>query len=105
DAMYFILSGRMDVTRRSADGSSSELAKLEEGEVLGEIALFSEHPRTATATAGTECELLRLSKSSFDEVLAGSPNLQAAMSDMVGERLDALAESSDVGACSHGVRG
>ncbi len=98
DAMYFILSGRMDVTRQAGDGSFAGLAKLEGGEVVGEIALFSEHPRTATATAGTDCDLLRLSKSSFDEVLAGSPKLQAAMGDMVGERLEALSKSEEVSA-------
>ncbi len=101
DALYFILEGQVGVSRTGASGtgktgSISSLATLGDGDVFGEIALFSQHPRTATARAVTDAELLRLPKASFDEILANSPKLQAAVGELVGERLDALAESDVV---------
>jgi CRP-like cAMP-binding protein len=97
DALYFILEGEVDVSReQTAEGGRSSLATLGRGDVFGEIALFSEHPRTATARALKDSELLRLPKSIFDELLSQSPKLQAAVQELVGERLDALAGAEGV---------
>lgn len=103
DALYFILEGQIGVSRMGSSGSektgsASSLATLADGDVFGEIALFSQHPRTATAQAVTDAELLRLPKAAFDEILAGSPTLQAAVGEMVGERIDSLAQSDVIAA-------
>lgn len=87
DALYFVVRGEIAVGR---EGASTSMATLGVGDVFGEIALVSEGPRTATATAHTAVELLRLPKAAFGEALARSPALQAAVRDLVGRRLDAL---------------
>ena len=53
------------------------LAKLTEGDFFGEIALVLDEPRTADATACTECELVFLLKQDIDEWINRSPRYGA----------------------------
>ena len=54
------------------------LRTLKEGDFFGEIALFANLPRTASAYAVTDCVLLALRKTSFEQVAPPPP---AAASD------------------------
>src|SRR5688572_29476272 len=58
-ALHFVLSGRVRVARRVADGSSV-LHFEETGGVLGEIPVFGggPYPATATATESVRCAVL-----------------------------------------------
>jgi CRP-like cAMP-binding protein/Zn-dependent protease len=67
DAFYAIRSGRADVTR---DGE--RIDSLSAGDHFGETALLTDNPRNATVTAHTPVRVFRLSKSGFDEVIAGA---------------------------------
>jgi len=59
-ALYVILAGRLRVSQRG-----TQLAELTEGDVCGEIGLFYGENASATVTATTPVQLLRLSKNSF----------------------------------------
>lgn len=49
--VHVVLSGVVEVTKSSPGGRSHAVARLERGEVLGEMAAFDGGPRSATATA------------------------------------------------------
>lgn len=68
DALYFLLSGEVDVLRRTESGRELTLARLHAVQTLGEFALFDPAPRSATLRAVGRCELLRVPL----EVLAAS---------------------------------
>lgn len=69
DAMYFISSGRVEVT--NPDGR--ELAVLEAGSFFGEMSLIHGQTRVATVRCLEYCDVYRLSKENFDKLLAKYP--------------------------------
>ncbi len=84
-AFFVIESGMVRIER---DGHT--LNTLGPGEFLGEIALLDGGPRTATATAETDCRLLSMTYQMFHELLDASPSIRAAILETVGQRLRAL---------------
>ena len=70
DAIFYVQRGRLKVTVTSAQGKEATIALVGAGEFLGENCMISAHPlRLATATAMTECALLRISKAEMVRVL------------------------------------
>lgn len=64
--LYIIKSGTVSI-RKSRDGKDLEIAKLHSGEVLGELSFFDREPRSASAVAISDTELVQLS---FDDMQA-----------------------------------
>jgi CRP/FNR family transcriptional regulator, cyclic AMP receptor protein len=70
DAIFYVQKGRLRVTVTSANGKEATLALVGAGEFLGEDCMVLAHPlRLATATAMTDCALLRISKAEMVRVL------------------------------------
>jgi CRP-like cAMP-binding protein len=70
-----ILSGSVKISVPSADGRDIVLNIMHEGEIFGEIALLDGHPRTADATAMTDCELMVIERRDFIPFLHSQPEL------------------------------
>lgn len=49
--LFAVIRGQVRITRLSEYGVEQELATLGRGEILGEMGLLDDHPRSATATA------------------------------------------------------
>jgi CRP-like cAMP-binding protein len=62
DALYLIAQGRVDVSRRAADGCEHLINSLSVGDFFGETALLGEHVRSASVLATQSCALLRLTR-------------------------------------------
>ncbi len=70
DAVFYVQKGKLRVTVTSANGKEATITLVGEGEFLGEDCMVSAHPvRLSTATAMTECALLRISKTEMLRVL------------------------------------
>ncbi len=70
DTIFYVQEGRLRVTVTSANGKEATIALVGSGEFLGENCMASPHPlRLATATALTECALLRISKAEMVRAL------------------------------------
>ena len=76
DAIFYVQEGRLRVTVTSAEGKEATITLVGAGDFLGENCMASPHPlRLATATALTECALLRISKAEMVRVLHDEPEL------------------------------
>ena len=75
DAAYFILSGRLQATRTASDGSVVVLNDLGRWEVVGELAVVQQGPRSATVTAMRDTTLARFSLGVFERLLMEHPAL------------------------------
>ena len=76
DAIYYVQRGRLRVTVTSANGKEATITLVGAGEFLGENCMVSAHPiRLATATAMTDCALLKISKAEMTRVLREEPAL------------------------------
>jgi CPA2 family monovalent cation:H+ antiporter-2 len=81
DAMYFVVSGAVEV---DVSGTAVE---LKAGSFFGEMALLTGAPRTADVTAVDYCNLLVLSLRDFRLFMARHPAVRAAVQAMAEERL------------------
>jgi CRP/FNR family cyclic AMP-dependent transcriptional regulator len=70
DAVFYVQAGKVRLTVLSKRGKEATLALLGEGDFIGESCITSDQPRrVASATAITECRVLRIDKRAMLEVL------------------------------------
>ena len=82
---FVILEGTADVRR-----DTQSLGSLGPGDFLGEIALVTDVPRTATVTAATPIRALVITDRSFRDLLRDSPEIQGKVLEAVAARLAAM---------------
>jgi len=73
DALYVIVSGRVDVKSRGETGVEQHIRVMEPGSYFGEIGVLEHIPRTATVTALEDVELYRIEGADFLDALAMAP--------------------------------
>ena len=83
---FFILLSGAAVVRRNG----RKLRVLGPGEMIGEIALLNDGPRTATVTLTESSRVLVLAARDFRTLLRESPDLALKVLATVSERLDTL---------------
>ncbi len=71
DSMFFILEGSVSVEKKTSEtGTATKtLTILAAGDYFGEMSLFDQQPRSASAVAGSETRLAQLPKAAFDALL------------------------------------
>ena len=73
DAVFYIRRGKVKVTVLSALGKEAVVALLSADEFFGEGCLIEQLLRLSTATAATECEVMKVSKTEMRRVLEEEP--------------------------------
>ncbi len=81
--LYFVVSGRL----RAIAGDGSILSEIARGESIGEVALLTGEPRSATILAVRDSDLVRLSKQVFDLIIEKYPKVMQAIAQVVVRRL------------------
>jgi SulP family sulfate permease len=91
DDMFVLESGRLRVESLTPEGTPMRLRTVSPGVVVGEIALYTDVPRTADVVAETPSVVLRLSRASIERLEAEEPETAAALhrwlATMLAERL------------------
>ena len=87
DAAYLILSGSADVEIDTPNGRFV-VATIHEHEIVGEIAILCDVPRTATVRASGELVTLRIAKERFFTLLAEFPEMAVEMLRELARRLE-----------------
>jgi len=89
--MYIIKSGSVDVLMSLKDGGTRTLAHLEEGDFTGEMTLLDESPRSASAVACEETEIIGFFRPDLFGLLERDPRLGLKivlrLAHMMAERL------------------
>jgi len=85
DALYVIVEGEVSVL--VPDAQRTETHRLGPGAFLGEVALLTEQPRTATVAAATPAELLRIDRVTLSNVLREHGDMLRAVLRFVRDRL------------------
>jgi CRP-like cAMP-binding protein len=85
DALYVIVEGEVAVL---AEGPPRvEMARLGPGSFIGEVALMTDQPRSATVQAIADAELLRIDRKTLSNVLSTHGEVLAAVLRFVRDRL------------------
>ena len=86
DGLYLIRRGSATVSR-SMSGRDVVLAYVTAGQSVGEMALISDLPRTATARAAVAVEAIRLAPEPFRALLARFADVRKRMHDLFRDRM------------------
>ena len=85
DALYVIVEGELAV---QAEGPPRvEMARLGPGSFIGEVALMTDQPRSATVTSVDTAELLRIDRATLKRVLAAHGEVLTSVLRFVRDRL------------------
>jgi CRP-like cAMP-binding protein len=87
-----VLSGSVKVSIASVEGKDIVLNVFHEGEVFGEIALLDGRPRTADATAMSDCELVVIERRDFVPFLQDHPDVTLKFIEILCSRLRRTSE-------------
>jgi len=92
-AVHFILEGQVRVDRpRRSDAQPVHLALLGSGEIVGEMGVMVDLPRSATVTAITPTTTLELDTASFERAARAFPILHRVLAKLLSERLRRTSE-------------
>lgn len=86
DSAYVIVAGALGIRVRHDDGSETVIDKLAPGAIVGEMALMSGQPRSATAYALVDSRLICVTESEFEQLLETDPNTSGALDATVAPR-------------------
>lgn len=87
DAAYVLLSGRADVLIDTPSGPL-KVAEFGANDLLGEMGILGDAPRSATIVAMGEVSALRIDKRVFLELLAQFPQMAIAVMRELAKRLE-----------------
>ncbi len=87
DAAYLVLRGSADVLVDTPDGQLN-VATIKEHDIVGEIAILCDVPRTATVRAVAELETLRISKDRFFGLIEEFPEMAVEIMRELAHRLE-----------------
>ena len=87
DGVYVVRVGHLEVL--SEEGEPQRINTLTRGAVLGELALLSDSPRSASVRALRDSELLRIDRDSFHSLLRREPELALSLTRVLSTQLQA----------------
>jgi CRP-like cAMP-binding protein len=93
DAAYVVLSGEIDIRVPTAGGEIS-VARLGPGQIVGEMALLTDRPRSAAMAALTDLVVLRLDRPTLMSLLREFPDFALEMIRVLALRLEATTARS-----------
>ncbi|MEN9562638.1 MAG: hypothetical protein RIR73_882 [Chloroflexota bacterium] len=91
ETFYVIASGTAVITKTIGDMEGERtLREVSKGDLVGEMALIQNAPRSATVRTTSECTVLEMDKAHFETMLSRSPRMAL---DIIRTTLDRLREN------------
>lgn len=87
DCAYIILDGEADVRVKTDNGEKS-VATVGVNDIVGEIAILCDVPRTATVVASSDMDVLTVSKDNFINLLTEFPEISLKVMRVLAQRLE-----------------
>lgn len=84
--MFIIKSGEVAISK-VVNGNEVTLAILGQGDMFGEMALIENKPRSANAIAHSDCDLMVVNRTNFNQMVATQPQLISKLTTTLAERL------------------
>ncbi|GAB1716679.1 MAG: cyclic nucleotide-binding domain (cNMP-BD) protein [Nitrobacter sp.] len=86
DDVYFVLSGRMHAFSETESGARKILSEIGRGESIGELALFTGEPRSATIVAARDTLLVKVTRAMIERAIVQDPEIEMSMMRLVIRR-------------------
>ena len=92
EKVYLLRSGLVSIVLESQDGREMVINEMHAGDIFGELGLLTRQPRSTSAIARTDSELLALQRQAFLGVLELEPGLARRILDLTANRLRGSSE-------------
>lgn len=86
DKMYFIMEGKIEIYIK-VKNSQKLVAELTKGDMLGEMAVVDEKPRSATAIAKTDVKALAITKEQLQTIIECNADFAFRMIKLLSSKL------------------
>jgi NTE family protein len=86
DDVYFVLSGRLRAVREDEAGAVNVLGEIARGETIGELAMFTGEPRSASIVALRNSLVVKLTRAAIEATISKDPQIGLQMTRLVIER-------------------
>jgi NTE family protein len=96
DSMYLSISGRLRAYVKDENGVPRMVREMGRGQVIGEMSLYTDEPRSASVVAIRDSVLVRLEKAHFAELLASSSQVSMALTRQIIRRLQTQGDRNPV---------
>ena len=87
DSAYIIIDGTADISVDSPDGPVT-VAQVGKDDIVGEIAILCDVPRTASVTATSELIVLKITKELFFRMVTDFPEMAVEIMRVLAQRLE-----------------
>jgi CRP/FNR family cyclic AMP-dependent transcriptional regulator len=94
DTLILVISGRVKVVVRSADGGELTLTIIQPGGLFGELSVTDGGPRSADAETLEECRLLLIPRETVADICARVPSVAQALTSSITATLRRLTEAA-----------
>lgn len=84
--LFVIVSGRVEITKQTGD-ETIRLAEMERGDLLGEMALIDDQPRSASAIALEATRCLLITRNSFQTLTKKDPEIAWCLLPTLADRI------------------
>ncbi|MEM9244452.1 MAG: cyclic nucleotide-binding and patatin-like phospholipase domain-containing protein [Cyanobacteria bacterium P01_F01_bin.153] len=75
DGLYFVLNGRLNVAIQDAAGSTYRTESVTSGELIGEMSILADEPRSASVYAARSSTLIHYGRQQFKDIIEKYPAL------------------------------
>jgi CRP/FNR family transcriptional regulator, cyclic AMP receptor protein len=87
DRLYIIISGKVKLGRRSADGRQNILAIMGPSDMFGELSIFDPGPRTSSATTITKVHAVSMDRDALKAWIKDRPEIAGQLLRVLARRL------------------
>ncbi|MCP5048383.1 MAG: cyclic nucleotide-binding domain-containing protein [bacterium] len=87
DQLYILINGLLHVIDEGKSSPHRVLATIGRGKIVGEMAMLSDEIRSAAIHAARDCDLVKLSRSSFESISQQFPQIMMAITRILVDRL------------------
>jgi len=84
-ALYFVLSGQLEVLATTPSGTPERIASLEPGDVFGEMSLIADEPAVASVRASSKCWILYMTGDEVRDVIE-DPRIRVRIQALIRAR-------------------
>ncbi len=90
DGMYIVINGRLRVVATTRDGKEQVIAEITPGETVGEFAVLTGEPRSATVYAVRESTVVKIATETFHRLARVNPHFMTEITKIVVARQQRL---------------
>lgn len=87
DRFFFVVHGRLAITRRAGNGKETLLGWVRPGESVGELALLDGHARSATVRASRATVTMSVPRQKYEALTARVPECLAVLNHLLARRV------------------